>query len=436
MPKAAAVTPFALSLQKAGLGVRLSMVIFALSALFLWSLVLQAPLRFGLAKVHLDALIYLPKLLLLAAIVFLPLLRPRTSAPALMVSALAVLYLVWGAANLPSLEQAAFGLWVLVPLLFGLWAGSMVRTELWGRLFLSLFIVAALGVFLNTFIHYPWIGQTLDLLGKQIEVSRQWSAFGIDRYAGFARASFNAASELLLFGIMLVVLLKRRSVKLLVWLITGAGIALTTSKGALGAWLVVSMYFAGGALLRWPRYWIQLWLLAFTLILLAMILMPLSSLWVHYDPNLHGYLNKFLFASFGERLDWMWPDSLHLLNLDGAWHWWVGRGLGGIGAAQQYFEPARYLAGDNLFVYVTVYVGLPVALLLFAALWWHVVRLTLASNAVTWRLPVILALVAYGVVMNGVEEDLLVFFWGLVMSMSNRAGSRGEDRLGKCINQS
>jgi hypothetical protein len=77
-----------------------------------------------------------------------------------------------------------------------------------------------------------------------------------------------------------------------------------------------------------------------------------------------------------------------------------------------------------------------VALLLFAALWWHVVRLTLASNAVTWRLPVILALVAYGVVMNGVEEDLLVFFWGLVMSMSNRAGSRGEDRLGKCINQS
>ncbi len=431
MMKNEAVNLPARPLQTTGYMVSLPQVMFALSALFLWFLVLQAPLRFGLAQVHLDILAYLPKLLLLVAVILLPMLRPRASPLVLILSLLVGVYLLWGMVNLPSPAQAAFGFWVLVPFLFGLWAGPMVRPELWRRLLLALFIVAALGVFLNPLIHYPWSGQTLDVMGKQIEVSRQWSAFGIDRYAGFARASFNAASQLLLFGILLVVLLKSKKLKLLVWLVTGLGIALTTSKGALGAWLVVSMYFAGGALLRWPRYWIQLWLLAFTLILLAMILMPLSALWIHYDPSFHGYINNFLFASFGDRLNWMWPDSLHLLNLDGAWHWWVGRGLGGIGAAQQYFEPTRYLAGDNLFVYVTVYVGLPVALLLFAALWWHVVRLTLASNAVAWRLPVILALVAYGVVMNGVEEVLLVFFWGLVLSMPNRAGSRGEGWVSK-----
>ncbi|WP_414041111.1 hypothetical protein ACJU26_03195 [Acidithiobacillus sp. M4-SHS-6] len=399
-----------------GACVSVSRVVFVLAALFLWLLVLQAPLRYGLARVHLEALIYLPKLLMLAAVVVLPFLRSRASMPALAISGLAVLYLLWGMVNLSSPAQAAFGFWVLVPLLFGLWAGSIIRIEQWRHLFAMLFVVSVLGVFLNPLLHYPWSGQTLDLLGKSIKVSRQWSAFGLDRYAGFARASFSAAAQLLLFGVMLVVLLQRRGVKLLVWLVAGAGIALTTTKGPLGAWLLLSMYFAGGALLRWPRYWLQLWLVALTFALLAMILLPLSTLWIQYDPTLHGYASKFLFASFGDRLNWMWPDSLHLLNLNGAWHWWTGRGLGGIGAAQQYFEPARYLAADNLFVYVTVYVGLPMALLLFVGLWWRVMRLSLSHEALAWRLPVILGLVAYGVVVNEIEASLLALFWGLALS--------------------
>jgi len=398
---------------------RWSGLVFALSGLFLGFLVLQAPLRYGLALVHLDALIYLPKLLLLAAVMLLPLLRPRASAPALMVSLLAGVYLLWGMVNLPSPAQAAFGFWVLVPLLFGLWAGPVMNVEQWQRLFLVLFIVTAVGVFLNPLIHYPWNGQSLDLLSKKIEISRQWTTFGIERYAGFARASFSAASQLLLFGVMLVVLLKRSVTKLLVWFVAGVGIGLTTSKGPLGAWLLVSMYFLGGSLLRWPRYWIRLWLGALTLILLLMILIPLSTLWITYDPTLHGFASKLLFASFGDRLNWMWPDSLHLLDLGGAWHWWVGRGLGGIGAAQQYFEPTRFLAGDNLFVYVTVLVGLPVSLFLFGALWWRIVRICLRRNVVAWRLPVLLALVAYAVVVNEVEGSLLAFFLGLALTARN-----------------
>jgi len=429
MPQAQAAASSALPLQQEGLRVRLSSMVFGLAALFLWSLVLQAPLRYGFATLHLDALVYLPKLLLLAAVVLLPLLRPRASAPALTVSVLSSLYLVWGAMNLPSPAQAAFGLWVLAPLLFGLWAGAVARPEQWRSLFAALFVVVAAGVLLNPLIHYPWSGQTLDVLGKDIEVSRQWSAFGIERYAGFARASFNAAAQLILFGVMLVVLLRRTSIKLLVWLVAGAGIALTTSKGLLGAWLLVSMYFTGGALLRWPRYWIYLWLGVLTFILLTMILLPLSTLRVRYEPTLYGYTSMFLFASFGDRLNWMWPDSLRLLDLGGTWHWWLGRGLGGIGAAQQYFEPANYLPADNLFVYVTVYVGLPAALFLFVALWWRVVRLSLAPNAAAWRLPVVLVLVAYGVVVNEVEGGLLAFFLGMTLSMPNHAGSGSDARV-------
>ncbi len=404
-----------------GLRFRLSLssVVYVLAGVFLWFVVLASPLRYGLALLHLEALVYLPKLLLLIVVILLPLLRPRVSPTALVLTGLVLASLAWGMVNLDTSLQALFGLWVIVPLMFGLWAGPVMNVAQWRRLFGMLFIVVAAGVFLNPLIHYPWSGQSLSLLGKSIELSRQWAAFGVDRYAGFARASFSAASQLLLFGVMLVVLLRHRAIKLLVWLITGAGIALTTSKGPLGAWLLVSMYFAGGGLLRWPKYWIQLWLAVLSVILLAMVLVPLSTLWIHYDPTFHGYANKFLFASFGDRMNWTWPHSLHLLNLGGAWHWWVGRGMGGIGAAQQYFEATHYLPADNLFVYVTVYFGLPASLFLFAALWLRMVLFSLRRNAVAWRLPVILVLVAYGFVTNEIESGLLAFFLGLALAAPN-----------------
>lgn len=417
MPKVDAANPTAWPLQKLGHGIRLSNVVFAISALFLWFQVLQAPLRYGLQLVHLEALIYLPKLLMSAVVVCLPVLRPRASAPALVLAALMALYFFWGIMNLPSPAQAAFGLWELVPLLFGLWVGSLVRIEKWWRLFFWLFVVTAAGVLLNTFLHYPWDGQIQHVLGKTIIVSRRWETFGhLARYAGFTRISVLAAVFLLMFAMMLVVLLRRRSAKLVVWLIAGMGIALTTDKGILGTWLIASLYFAGGALLRWPRYWIRLWFFALTLSLLAMILLPLSTLLIHYDPNFHGFVNKLVFASFGDRLNWMWPDSLRLLDMGGDWHWWVGRGLGGIGVAQQFFEPAHHFAGDNLFVYVAVSLGLPLALLLFVAWWWRAMKLISQCNTVDWHLPVFMVLAVYGVVMSVMELGVLAFFGGVFLT--------------------
>lgn len=391
----------------------LSSAVFVVGAFYLWSLVLEAPLRYGLTQIHLNVLIYLPKLILLVAVILLPVLRSRATPSTLLLSCLILLYLIWGMLNLNTPLQPMFGLWVLVPLLFGLWAAPIADIEQWYRLFLFLFIVAAAGVFINTLIQYPWNGQSLNLLGNKVQLARQWTALGLQRYAGFSRVSYAVASQLLLFGVMLIVLIRRKAIKLLVWLVAGTGIALTTSKGPFGAWLMLSIYFAGGRLLRWPRYWIQLWLAALSLITLSLIILPISTLWIHYNPTLHSFVGKFLFASFGDRLDKMWPHSLHLLDLGGAWHWMIGRGLGGIGIAQKYFEPAHQLPGDNLFVYVVVYFGLPVALLLFGALWFRIVRVSLRPDTAAWRLPVILALISYGVVTNEIENSILALFLGL-----------------------
>lgn len=391
---------------------RTSSVIFLLGAFYLWSLVLQAPLRYELERLNLNFVIYLPKLLLLAAIVFLPLFRQRFSKPALVITSLVGLYLVWGLVNLRSPAQSLFGLWILVPLLFGLWMGADVKFKQWRRLFLVLFIISAAGIFLNPFIQYPWSGQSLRLLGKHIEMSRDWSYLGLHRYAGFSSVSYNAAAQLLLFGVMLVVLFDSTVTRLVVWLVAGAGIVLTTSKGPLGSWLLLSLYFYGGAILHWPKYWAQIWIGVLTFIMLAMILIPVSTLLISYHPNLQDPSLKFLFASFGERLNWTWPVSLHLLDLHGYWHWFVGRGLGGIGSSQKYFEPKNNLPADNLFIYVSVWFGLPLALCLFTSIWYKFKYISYRGKK-NWYIPVVLVIISNGVVSNQLEVSTMALFLGL-----------------------
>ncbi|WP_156940961.1 O-antigen ligase family protein [Halomonas halodenitrificans] len=398
------------------LQLRLGPIAYWLAAFFLWSLVLDSPFRYGLSLVNLEVLIYVPKLLLCVAVALLFLLRPQASPAAWLLSGLAVLYLFWGMLNLDNPLQAVFGFWVVVPLLFGLWIGSLVQLSHFYRLFRALFVVTLLGLFFDPLIAYPWSGQSMTIFGSSVEISRQWSAFGIERYAGFTRASFNTASQLLMFGMALVVSLERRWLKALVWLLAGAGIAMTTSKGPFGAWMLLSVYFIGGAILHWARLWVQLWLILFGFILIVMVVVPLSTLWINYDPGLQRAETNFFLASFGDRLNWMWPDSFRLLTLDGNYHWWFGRGLGGVGAAQKHFEPDHYFAADNLFVYLSVSLGTLVAIFLIVALFVKVVLVSLQRDREAWFLPVMLFVSSYGVVTNIVESSLVALFFGLAAS--------------------
>lgn len=396
----------------------LSRIAFWLTALFLWSLVLEAPLRYGLSKLHLDALIYLPKLLIFIAVIFFPTLRLRASPATWLLTSIAVIYLAWGMINLVNPLQGAFGFWVLLPLLFGLWAGPLIDLEKLGKLFKLFFLVTILGLLLDPLVIYPWSGKDLILFDRNIEISRQWTSFGVERYAGLSRSSFNTASQLFVFGLMLIVLLERRWLKVLAWLVAGAGIALTTSKGPFGGWLILSTYFAGGAVLQWKKYWLQTWLIFLAITITLMIAIPFSTLWIHYDTNLEGPVLNFVFASFGDRMNWTWPDSLQLLNLDGSYHWWLGRGLGGIGAAQQYFEPSQYQPADNLFVYLVVTFGLPVTLLLLFFFWLKI-SLT-AAHMSSYYMSLFLFLIAYGLIVNVVEEPLLGFILGIALSSGRR----------------
>ena len=284
-------------------------VVYWLTAIFIASIVLDGPFRYLLNKIGLINLAYAPKVLFLLALPLLLIVRAKTNKGVLVGLSLVALSLVWGMVNLPSVKQALFGLWVLIPLLFGLLSARYIMNMVgsYSNLFLVMFIIAVTGVFISPVVHFPWMGQTLEIGGHAVINSRQWSAYGVDRYAGFSRASFSAASQALIFAIWLVSTRRSKLLKLLVWLSAGAVIALTTSKGPFGAWIILGMFFLANAVWRSRLIARQTWVAVLSVILSLSVLLPLSTLYVKYYFSGASLTTRFLFNSFGQRLSWMWP---------------------------------------------------------------------------------------------------------------------------------
>src|SRR5262249_44684862 len=72
-------------------------------------------------------------------------------------------------------------------------------------------------------------------------------------------------------------------------------------------------------------------------------------------------------SSFMDRVDFMWPDAVSIWRDHGTLL--VGRGLGGIGFAQQATEWWRYNAADNMMLYLFVTFGLLAILYVVVFLW-------------------------------------------------------------------
>jgi hypothetical protein len=120
------------------------------------------------------------------------------------------------------------------------------------------------------------------------------------------------------------------------------GIFLTTMKG------VLLSYFISFILYIFPLSRKNINKFAFYLFLLS-IFLPLSSSYILpfiFDGN---STLQILLYSFLDRVVRVWPESINLILEKG--NLILGRGIGGIGLAQIYFEAGNYLPADNLFIY-------------------------------------------------------------------------------------
>jgi hypothetical protein len=388
------------------------LVLFA-ALLFLYTTALGGVLRYLLISVHLGGLIYLPKALILATTVLLIaviLSRRKASRTLLGWLALFAFSSFLGLMYTHNLAQVAFGLWTLAPFIFAIVAyPSLVKNwQALRRHLALLWLLAIVGVGLALIVQLPWAGYAYNFQGIAFQSSRLWYTTGIQRLAGFSRASFDAATQVVLLGSLIVTTARNRLWRTAAWLLSGAAIAVTTSKTVALIFLVITLFLLGRRFL--PKVF---WVFLAVLITLLMVCLPLSTLLINYDVNTSSTLGHFLFSSFGDRLSNTWPRALALINGHG--NIVLGRGLGGMGTPLSLFEPRLATPADNLFIYLYGIFGV-VSLFVLAMLNAMAGKLDFRKNHFdAFMYAVILITLLWGMTSSTLETAFVSFFLGLTM---------------------
>lgn len=385
-----------------------------LLAVYSLTFVFEGPLRYVLSQGGFSSFIYLRDVIPLYFCVALLYRWGRGDVQPnlfLIVVLLLAIHFWIGYFFLSGVFQRLFGLKVFMALLLGITAGCLlsIRDDRLFRPLLFVFLISACGVFLNHFITFKWEGADYETFLGLVKQTRDWTAGGIRRLAGFARSSFDVASVLLVLAVFLVCTSKSRLASVAIYLTATLAIALTTSKGALLALLVFGGVHVVGS---WTS---RLTLLrsALTLVVLILCIFPLLSILIEVSTRDLPEGLRFAFSSFVERMRWMWPSAIDNLTDHGSLI--TGRGLGGIGVAQRFGEFEISNAADNFFVYLLVTFGV----------WGGVYFFYIFLGAMFWRsqsqerrdeytvISLLLALMVYGLTLNLIEQPILAMVLGL-----------------------
>jgi hypothetical protein len=398
-------------------------IIFALG--FLTVTTFEGAFRYYAARAHVAWLPYVKDVFLIAAVVAgiakAAIVDLRNLA-FYTVLAFAVIGALYGSLLLKDFRQPLFALLTWLPIICGTVTASSIDTQ--SKAFrlccLLLWVATVGGIFITTKWHAPWVGFDYEIGGVKMDASREWNIGGIDRVAGFSRSSFDAALECLFLAILTVAGLRYYVLCLPIWLISGAAIYLTTSRSAAAALAVaIGLHI----LVSFNRA--SQWLAKFGVVAIAIVLVALPYGAARYYKNKaaeSGATSVASTSSFAERATQTWPDAFALQERGGGWV--LGRGLGGIGVAQKYFEPQIYNPGDNFFVYLWVAFGafgmLFLGFLLFQTLRTYV---PLDKNRKA-GIVIIGSFMAVGLTLNGIESSTPSLFLGMALAwLSQRSAS-------------
>lgn len=320
------------------------------------SYVVESPLKFALSKIGAGSLIYFRDAVAAGFISwrFLAWQSGRNLHPCITATAIVLTHTLIGILALGSIIQPLIGAKMMLATLFGiscfdLFKKNFDQVKFWSRFLL---VVTVAGVGINYFIEMPWSGEVFDGAVGSAEISREWTSSGVRRLSGFARASYDAATIAACLGTIVLSSLPRVSFipKIFVISICLITIALTTSKGALIAWVAISIYFLTpikseeNKKIPLTVYLAPAW----------MLLIPGSMIYLDYQVRIGGDL-WFLLSSFADRINWMWPRAFSLI--DSNWMYLTGRGIGGIGFPQRFGEANQYNAADNAMIYAYINFG-------------------------------------------------------------------------------
>jgi len=384
--------------------------------LYLLSYVFEGLLRFVLSKAHLASLLYLRDLLPVVTVIGMLAAwiggRYRPSVLLISITLLAFHFFI-GFFFLGRLFQQLFGIKIFLPMMLGLAVGAigMVSTQQAKRLATWLVLASVGAIFVNYVVPFPWEGADFDTVFGSGTQSRLWTAGGVRRLGGVARASYDAASILLCGSVVIAATYRGVWLRSALLILAAAGIVLTTSKGAviaLTALIGTVLISQGGT---------RLGVLRFCVLVCGgvAVLAPILSLLVDVRMRSLTGTAAWLFSSYAERMEYTWPDAFKILTEHG--NLLTGRGLGGVGTAQQYGEGRWYTPADNVFVYWTLAFGV-MGWVYGATIFTRLMRWD--GDTVTERLLVFgffAAAMTYGVTANLMEQPVVCFGIGYAVAV-------------------
>lgn len=329
-------------------------------------------------------------------------------------------FLIYALYDHLSFWQNAFG--------FYIWSGFLLGALLWvsgkeGQVFKyfpALWACTVIGVFINSLTKMPWAGMEYEVNGVTMAAARQWGSAGVDRLAGFTRASYSAATIIMISYCQILASKNRTTlVKFAAYILSCVAVFLTTSKSELAIVILLPIILYGGrALQGFIRGGELAYSKAVTGILVGLVvLLPVlysSHAAYHYSGPSYGFLTG---ETMLMRTNGMWPEAFDLLDKDGSPL--IGRGIGGVGTALGMNDPVpdEVNSADNLFVYVYVQAGLLVSIPFFLSffLGWDAVY---ARGVEYFELLFLIAFCTLGVsITTGcIEDPMLGIFLGFLVA--------------------
>jgi hypothetical protein len=294
-------------------------------------------------------------------------------------------------------------------LFFGILYGQLFFTKLGVtvRIFSILLICAILGVMINYFIKFPWEGLEYRLGEVEIEAVRSWvDMFGIRRLSGFARTSFDAAVQIILLTLFIFCHLKNNLSKILLWLLIAPPILLTTTKGVIVTYLLLTLVLLAR---RFVPNIGKIYQKLLYILLAIVIILPISTIITQTYRDIPLYLESFFM-----RISIGWPDVFKLIKQDG--NLLLGRGLGGMGTSQQYFELQKYNPGDNIFLLLYANFGLlGIAYLFYLAKRGQ----SLDIKSELFYYLFLFSFFSYGIVTSSIDNAIFCLYLGVFLGYVN-----------------
>lgn len=278
-----------------------------------------------------------------------------------------VLNAIYALADGRNPAAVGFGFYIWLPFFVGLLITTFKLEKEFEKHIIVWWVIVTAGVLLNSQIKFPWTGESYQVLGQTIQASRDWTASGFDRLAGFSRASFAAATQIALFCMVMLAMRIGVAKKVFVWAISTTAVYLTTTKTTLFIMIMapiligmIDFFLTKSATPQAPnRKIVRLATIICMFLAGLMVGLPIFSLTSASNIVSSEGIGFFNLYSLYDRMGRMWPQAWDLiLDQGNPIHMIFGRGIGGIGTPQNFFEALKSNSADNLFVYLYVTFGI------------------------------------------------------------------------------